>query len=501
MNENPSSRLKEVAEEWREARRIYPIYSVLISRFDLPLTQCRFLDSPIDRSDEESKEYVREWLQSVDECIEAAQLRLVLQSTALGTEAAMRSLARRYLAKPDAAEAYRDRIEFLLAQYFSQNATAGAARGIVSHDDVAQTLEPVIGPSNGAAPPWLKELDELLRRLEKFRSLRDFLTGGVLEQGRVLKSRYSAEFLRPAVLASITRYNFLVRLNFIRLLHHDLEQVQKITHSLAQSGVREIDGSGAGLSKKATPEEVLRFAANWKAIFRKDYSERQVATAVVRVLDACEQRLRETPEPPQAAVSAPTPAPIPAGAVAGPSPALSSAATLRTSPPAAAKVVVPPAPVVTPATIQAAEKQLSKKPVGPAKPRFAMYEVLESISAQLSTANVQGHLATAIVQVGECKLTLSSWEVSAFLKDPIASSDLLQQAVVARAILAEAVQRSKSAGPVDDLKPATALGRGEIARLQEAIAQARDAHNIDSAVNLAATQKRLLQVLDEATKL
>jgi len=77
----------------------------------------------------------------------------------------------------------------------------------------------------------------------------------------------------------------------------------------------------------------------------------------------------------------------------------------------------------------------------------------------------------------------------------------LQQAVVARAIVTEVVGRKKSSAAAPDLKSATVLGRAEAARLQEAIAQARDAKNIDAAVNLAATQKRLLQILEEANKL
>jgi hypothetical protein len=153
--------------------------------------------------------------------------------------------------------------------------------------------------------------------------------------------------------------------------------------------------------------------------------------------------------------------------------------------------------------IQAAEKQLVKDPASaPAKPRFAMYEVQERIAEQLAASNLQKvHLATATVEVGECKVTLASWEVTAFVKDRSDSADVLQQAVVARAIVAEAVGRKKTSGDAPDLKSAVVLGRAEAARLQEAIAQARDAHNIDAAVNLAATQKRLLQILEEANKL
>jgi hypothetical protein len=515
MTESPNSRLKEIAAEWRDARRIYPIYSAVISRFELPVGHCEQLDSPIDRADDDATRYVREWLESVDEKIEAAQLRQVLQTTTLATEDSMRSLARRYLAKKNAADTYRDRIEFLLAQFFSQKATAKAARGIVSHDEVAQLLETVVGVAKGGSPSWVKELDELLGRLERFRSLRDFLTGGVLEQGRVLKSRNSSEFVQAEVLASITRYNFLVRLNFIRLLHHDLERIQRVTHDLVARGVKEIDCSAAGLSKNASPDEVLRFAANWKAIFRKDYSERQVAMAVVKVLDACEGRLRDAPEPaktapeapktkeqvkqPQEAVATATQevpefeVPKPAAAVA-PAPKPASAAA-----PVKAAAASAPAPAV----IQKAEEQLSKpQAAAPVKPRFAMYEVRETIAKQLAAANLQKvHLATATVQIGNCKVTLSSWEVVAFLNEGSDSSELLQQAVVARAIVTEVVGRSKSGAAAADLKSAAVLGRAEAARLQEAIAQARDAKNIEAAVNLAATQKRLLQILEEASKL
>ncbi|MDT8070640.1 MAG: hypothetical protein ROO76_20965 [Terriglobia bacterium] len=517
MTESPqTSRLKEIAAAWREARRIYPIYTAVISRFELPLKSCHHLDSPVDRADDDATKQVREWLESVDEKIEAAQLRQVLQTTTLATEESMQSLAQRYLAKNDAAEAYRDRIEFLLSQYFSQKATAGAARGIVSHDEIAKSLEPVIGSKKDGSPAWVKELDVLLARLEKFRSLRDFLTGGVLEQGRVLKSRNSSEFVQASVLASITRYNFLVRLNFIRLLHNDLERIQRVTRDLVSRGVKGIDCSAAGLSNNASPDEVLKFAANWKAIFRKDYSERQVATAVVKVLDACEKKLRETPEsvkvaplePPEtkeqarpnevlAAAAAPE---VPEFDISKPLPAIAM-------PPkavgAVASAKAPVAATVTPAAIRNAEQQISKQQApAPAKPRFAMYEVQEMIANQLAAANLQKtHLAVAAAQVGECKVTLSSWEVTAFIKEGSDSSELLQQAVVARAIVSEVVGRKKSGAAVPDLKSATVLGRAEAARLQEAIAQARDAKNIDAAVNLAATQKRLLQILEEANKL
>lgn len=504
MSENTRTRLKEVAVEWREARRIYPIYAALIARFDLPVPPCHFLDSPVDSAEPEAIEHVREWLELADESIEASHLRQVLQSTSLGTEASIRSLVQRYLARPDAAESYRDRIDFLLAQYFSQNASPKAARGIVSLDEVSAVLESVIGPNLTGGPAWLNEFEQLLARLDGFRSLRDLLGGGVLEQGRVLKSRYSSDYLQPAVLAAITRYNFLVRRNFIRLLHHDLERIHKVTTQLQQQGAKAIDCSSAGFGNSATPDEVLRFVANWKAIFRKDYSERQVCLAVVKVLDSCERELRAAPAPAAQAAKAPVPSvtvPVSQKTAAATAPAHSKPSAPAVAPtPQPIPVVQSP---ILPSSVEIVEKELKKVDEAqvPVHPRFALHEVLESFAEQLFAAELQNtHLATAAALVGDCKVLLSSWEVAAFLKGGDDLSDTLQQAVAARGIVAEAVDRRKRTGSAADLKPIIALGRAEVARLQERIAQARDARNIDAAVNLAATQKRLAQILDEAAK-
>jgi len=75
MIESPKPRLTEIAAEWREARRIYPIYAAVISRFELPLKTCKYLDSPVDSADDESTAAVREWLKSTDEAVDALQLR------------------------------------------------------------------------------------------------------------------------------------------------------------------------------------------------------------------------------------------------------------------------------------------------------------------------------------------------------------------------------------------------------------------------------------------
>ncbi len=57
------------------------------------------------------------------------------------------------------------------------------------------------------------------------------------------------------------------------------------------------------------------------------------------------------------------------------------------------------------------------------------------------------------------------------------------------------------AGACLDLAEAIKAAHAEAAQLQELIAKAKDARNIDAAVNLAASAKRLLAGIEEAEKL
>jgi hypothetical protein len=101
--------------------------------------------------------------------------------------------------------------------------------------------------------------------------------------------------------------------------------------------------------------------------------------------------------------------------------------------------------------------------------------------------------------VGETKLLLASWEIAAFVRGGDDVSDALQRAVAARAIVSIATERKKR-GETVDLNPAISLGHAEASQMQERIAEAKDKKNIDAAVSLAATAKRLLSALDGAEK-
>ena len=450
MSTPAPNRLQDIAAAWRSARRVYPIYAAMISKFGLPVEPCRHLESPVDRADTEVLEQVHAWLDKADAAAETSQLRKLLQSEPVGNEAGMRTLAQRYLAKPNAAQAYRDKIEFLLAQYFSHSAPLPVIRGPVTSAEVAHVLQPVIGTAEGT-PAWLPQIDTLIAKLGQCDSLREMLGEGLLESGRELKNKAAEVLLQPSSLVEFTRYNFLVRRAFIRLLHNDLERIRRTTDDLQQRGVKTVNCKSAGLNENASIEEVRRYCRNWKAIFRTDYSERSVCDAVVEVLTACEN-------------------------------------TLATAPALKKEEETP-------------KETVSATATGSASVGFSLDFAMQQIAEQLFAAQLQHKkLAVGTIALGNSKSLLSSWEVAAFVKSGDPVSEALQLAVAARVVVQESLERLRNGNAAPDLVSALEIGHAEAARLQEQIAQARDARNIDAAVNLAASQKRLLQILDEAHK-
>src|SRR5206468_9790744 len=100
-----------------------------------------------------------------------------------------------HLHKAVKASSDRDKIDFLLVQYFSLCAPSGLEDADLDLDYVAQVLEPVLGPQEPKLPIWLNSLDTLMQSATKCKRLSDLLHSGVLEQGRKLKmqgaDRYS----------------------------------------------------------------------------------------------------------------------------------------------------------------------------------------------------------------------------------------------------------------------------------------------------------------------
>src|ERR1700686_760846 len=119
--------LDEVAEFWRVARRLYTVYAELDRSFELGMPPCHELEDPVDRQETEARERVLQWFEQIEAHGQGWQLRQLLQSTSLQNEENLRYLIARHLDKTQKSEADKDKIDFLLVQYFAHCAPHGLA--------------------------------------------------------------------------------------------------------------------------------------------------------------------------------------------------------------------------------------------------------------------------------------------------------------------------------------------------------------------------------------
>src|SRR5205085_7698909 len=112
------AQLTEIAAQWRNARQLYTIYAAVVRQYRIAIEPSRELEYPVDRSEPEAIERIQQWFAEADDKIEVWQLRQVLQTTELGTEPVLRALIVRLLEKNKHSDSDRDKVDFLLAQYF-----------------------------------------------------------------------------------------------------------------------------------------------------------------------------------------------------------------------------------------------------------------------------------------------------------------------------------------------------------------------------------------------
>jgi len=202
---NPSSPAPDLASQWSSARKLYPIYFQLSREFVIDVPACADLEAGNDTPERDSVEQASRWLDEMDGRIQVHQLRQFLQTSALVDQDGPLSLLQHYLAKTNRSDAIRDKIDFLMVQYFSQLAPSGLEDNDVDLAYVAQSLEPALGQVELKTPVWLNALDRVLDSAGRCRSLDELLHGGVLEQGRKAKTQAGDLFFLPVALVAFTR--------------------------------------------------------------------------------------------------------------------------------------------------------------------------------------------------------------------------------------------------------------------------------------------------------
>src|SRR5690349_1225061 len=334
----PSTPVQDLATQWSDARRLYPIYFELAREFAIDVKPCADLEAMVDTPGKETVEQANQWIEHMDNSIQVHQLRQFLQTSSLINQEGLTTLLQHYLTKQNKGDAVRDKIDFLLVQYFSQVAPAGLNDTEVDLAFVAQTMEPVLGQVELKPPVWLNALDRVLESARKCKSLDELLHGGILEQGRKAKGLAGDLFYLPVALAAFTRFGYLMRRAFFRLMLGDLNLILDGLTELEDRGVTTLDCRRAQFSAQEPIVRLRMICQSWKVMFQAEYSSGSPLRMLVDLRASVEHALGrgKTAE----------------GVGKGKAPAAKPAAAkpaLPATPTAAAKAVAPKPPATKPA--------------------------------------------------------------------------------------------------------------------------------------------------------
>ncbi len=217
-------------------------------------------------------EQANQWLQQMDNAIQVHQLRQFLQTSSLVNQQQLLYLLQHFLAKATKNDIVRDKIDFLLVQYFSQIAPAGVQDDEVDLAYVAQAMEPIVNQVDLKPPVWLNSLDRVLESARRCRSLDELLHGGVLDQGRKAKGQAGELFYLPVALVAFTRFGYLMRRAFFRLMLGDLNIILDGLTELEDKGVGTIDCRRAQFSAQEPIIRLRMICQSWKVMFQAEYS-------------------------------------------------------------------------------------------------------------------------------------------------------------------------------------------------------------------------------------
>jgi len=268
----PTTPVQDLATQWSFARRLYPIYFELAREFAIDVKPCADLEAGVDTPGKEAVEQAHQWLEHMDNAIQVHQLRQFLQTSAIVTQENLLSLLQHFLAKSAKTDIIRDKIDFLLVQYFSQIAPSGQNDAEVDLAFVAQAMEPAVGQVELKPPVWLNSLDRVLESARKCKSLDELLHGGVLEQGRKAKGLAGELFYLPVALVAFTRFGYLMRRTFFRLMLGDLNIILDGLTELEERGVQTIDCRRAQFSEREPIIRLRMICQSWKVMFQAEYS-------------------------------------------------------------------------------------------------------------------------------------------------------------------------------------------------------------------------------------
>lgn len=300
---------------WTSLRNLYPLYTALAGEFVIEMQACPQIEVATDIPVAGALAEVENWFESMDQRIQAHQLRQYLQTSGpTNNEDTLRQMIEHHLGKKQRTEPDRDKVDFLLVQFFSQHAPSDLSDSNLSFETVARTLEPVLGMVNTSEPKWLEPLSDLLSEAIHAKNLNWLLTTRIIERGRELKHSCGEKFFDPAAMVAFTRFGFLVRRKFFRLLHQDLNAILDGLRDLESRGVTTLDCRKAQFAADEPLARLRMICQSWKVMFHAEYSSGQPLCILVDLRTAVEAALAQHRAPGEMASSPNDRAALAAGA-------------------------------------------------------------------------------------------------------------------------------------------------------------------------------------------
>jgi hypothetical protein len=533
-----------VAAEWRTTRRLYPIYVAIAREFQLGDPPCESLKEVNERSEPDVLERIGEWLADMDPRIQAHHFRQLLQTSDLASsEEKMHTLVDRYLDQEHRTEHDRDKIDFLLNQYFAVCAPPSFHDREVDLEEVAEVLEPILGECPTSLPEWLQPLEQLIADMQRCRALADLKRQRVIERGRELKTASGDRYFGPSALLAFTRFNYLLRRACFRLVESDLGAIEAGLWELGARSVYFVDCTSVQLSPQEPLSNLFQLCLNLRKPLNLDYSvdnsfdllmelratiERALAAPdvpvpdVQRRLERIEEEMAElrallekvlahgktepaaslTPAPPQAAAppkfqEKPPVSPAPPQAAAPPK----SQEKPPLSPAPSAAAPVPPAATPSPAPLPPASPQPgAAAKVAPSPPATISVQI-ERIKELLLASGNKGRSSVSLAIGPATKLLLTAAEANAFLRDGDEVGVAIQRAVAARFLLVATLENSKQTKEKPDLTLFLQSARDESTNLLAQKINAEKAGRTSLAEALSFTHRQLLAIIIHVERL
>jgi hypothetical protein len=378
----PSTPVQDLAAQWNSARRLYPIYAELAREFAIDLKPCGELESGVETPGKEAVEQAHNWLEQMDNAIQVHQLRQFLQTNTQVNSAGLITLLQHFLAKAAKTDIIRDKIDFLLVQYFSQIAPTGVDDSEVDLAYVAQAMQPIVGQVDLKPPVWLNALERVLESARRSKSLDELLHGGILEQGRKAKGQAGELFYLPIALVAFTRFGYLMRRTFFRLMLGDLNLILDGLTELEEKGVKTIDCRRAQFSAQEPIIRLRMICQSWKVMFQAEYSSGSPLRMLVDLRASVEHALgrgkaSQPAKAKSAAAAKPAVAAKPAAATApaAPKPAPQRIVIGKPAPGLAAKAAAAGVGAAGTKSVSSAASSAAKKPGKPAAAKAPEFEV------------------------------------------------------------------------------------------------------------------------------